>query len=278
MEIQEENRFRRWRGAILGLGLGLIYGLASQYVNTLLLPGIPLYQPPFGAALNVLLYTGLGLLLGGVAGWPESTAVGVVWGAILTSVAVEVTSYFTGDLDKNSAAAKFVLLLFLFLPVMGAAVPFLYLLRKAIDQMIETYKNKRSFLRAAPMVALLTAGMLALASINIIPADGRVVLPQMQAVLQGALRAGSTAALPAYLQPPDVKDFMQHTGASYQLEWTKTNLTRYMIPAPAVHSDQHSVAVAHFSDGWVLACLYVQPTQPTSECRVFIDYSKLGQE
>ena len=75
-----------------------------------------------------------------------------------------------------------------------------------------------------------------------------------------------------------MKGFLAHVGASYELEWTKRNLSRYMIPAPAVHGDEHSVAVAHFSDGWVLACLYVQPIQPTSECRVFIDYSKLGQE
>ena len=34
MEMQEENRFRRWRGVLLGIGLGLVYGLASQYANT----------------------------------------------------------------------------------------------------------------------------------------------------------------------------------------------------------------------------------------------------
>ena len=125
MEMQEENRFRRLRGVLLGIGLGLVYGLASQYVNTILLPGIPLYQPPLGAALNVALYAGLGFLLGLVTGWPESTPVGVVWGSILASIAVEITSYFTGDLDRNSAAAKFILLMFLFLPVAGAAAPFL---------------------------------------------------------------------------------------------------------------------------------------------------------
>ena len=143
-----------------------------------------------------MLYAGLGFLLGLVTGWPESTPVGVVWGSILASIAVEITSYFTGDLDRNSAAAKFILLMFLLLPVAGAAAPFLYLLRKAIDHMIETYKNGWLFLRAAPLPLLLAGGMLALASLNLIAPAGRTVLPQMHACCRARCRPGANPRCP----------------------------------------------------------------------------------
>ena len=44
-----DDRYRRWVGFILGGLLGLAYGVVSQLINRVAAPGVPLYQPPYGA-------------------------------------------------------------------------------------------------------------------------------------------------------------------------------------------------------------------------------------
>ena len=46
------KRHPRVFGLALGALLGLVYGLTSQTINRIILPGIPLYQPPLGPAGN----------------------------------------------------------------------------------------------------------------------------------------------------------------------------------------------------------------------------------
>ena len=50
-----KQTYRRCAGLILGALIGLAFGSVSQGVNSLFLPGIPLYQPPFGPIGNSLL-------------------------------------------------------------------------------------------------------------------------------------------------------------------------------------------------------------------------------
>ena len=49
---------------ILGVLLGLAYGLVSQLINRVALPGIPLHQPPLGAFGNIVASAAVGGLLG----------------------------------------------------------------------------------------------------------------------------------------------------------------------------------------------------------------------
>jgi len=66
-----KQTYRRWAGLILGALIGLAFGGVSQAVNLLFLPGIPLYQPPFGPDGNLLLALLTGALLGLICAWVE---------------------------------------------------------------------------------------------------------------------------------------------------------------------------------------------------------------
>ena len=46
--VMSIHNYRRLTGLLFGAGLGLMFGLTSQLTNRILLPGIPLYQPPLG--------------------------------------------------------------------------------------------------------------------------------------------------------------------------------------------------------------------------------------
>ena len=67
------HKYRRLTGLLFGAALGLMFGLTSQLTNRILLPGIPLYQPPLGPLGNILAMLLAGALLGAICAWPESS-------------------------------------------------------------------------------------------------------------------------------------------------------------------------------------------------------------
>ena len=70
------HKYRRLTGLLFGAALGLTFGLTSQLTNRILLPGIPLYQPPLGPLGNILASLLAGALLGAICAWPESSITG----------------------------------------------------------------------------------------------------------------------------------------------------------------------------------------------------------
>ena len=65
------DKARRVLGMIFGGGIGLLYGLVSQNVNSLYLPGVPLFFAPPGRAGSVILLALFGALMGLVVAWPS---------------------------------------------------------------------------------------------------------------------------------------------------------------------------------------------------------------
>ena len=66
------NRYRRMAGLLLGALMGLVFALVSQLGDWFALPGVPLYQPPFGLAGNIVMYTLGAASLGMLVAWPVS--------------------------------------------------------------------------------------------------------------------------------------------------------------------------------------------------------------
>ena len=118
MEEEEDKgsgAYRRLLGPVLGAALGLAFGLVSQYGNAVLVPAIPFYQPPFGAAGNFLLCVAVGAVLGLVAAWPKLAIIGTIAGCAAGALLVEIAIILAerGAMDASKATVT----LFTFLPI-----------------------------------------------------------------------------------------------------------------------------------------------------------------
>ena len=101
---------RRMVGFLVGLLFGLPYSLISEFVNSWMLPGIPLAEPPVGRVVTVLA-TSLALgLLGLIVAWEKDSFLGIIAGALFIVGAGSYLAY----INSGSSQAARILLLFIF--------------------------------------------------------------------------------------------------------------------------------------------------------------------
>ena len=132
-----ESATRRVFGLALGALLGLVYGLTSQTINRIILPGIPLYQPPLGPAGNALLIMLLGALLGMVAAWPTGSIAGTFAASTVAAGLLTFVSFLSVRLTEKNTSGMIVAALFILLPLIGLMVPLLGLFRWVVNKEME---------------------------------------------------------------------------------------------------------------------------------------------
>lgn len=258
----------RLSGLVLGALAGLAYGLLSQSINEMLLPGIPLAHYPFGPFGNCALAMVVGALVGIVCGWPLGSINGALAGALAITVALEVR----GVIINNLGIAQIATLDFAAVTLAGAAVVFFFaipvgmLLRWAIDSQFESRRPALSWARLKGPLALaaLACGTGALAYY---PADTRQALRDMNALIQQGLKAATVATLPGPLRNENkVIDFMLSASPRYTLEESDDPVLRRGLGwLSRVNS---VIIVARFEGGWTLVCLH-EPRDAPLECRSF---------
>lgn len=277
----------RLSGLALGALAGLAYGLLSQTINEMLLPGIPLAHYPFGALGNCALAAVIGALVGVVCAWPAGSINGALAGALTMTVALEAR----GVIINNLGIAQIARLDFAAVTLAGAAVllfftiPVALLLRWAIDSQFESRRPALSWprLRGPLALAALACGAGALAYY---PADTRLALRDMNTLIQRGLKAATVSALPEPLRNENkVIDFMLSASPRYTLEESEDPVLRrglgWLSRANSV------IVVARFEGGWTLVCLH-ERSGAAPECRSFrpnqsprvndIRAMRLGQE
>ena len=258
----------RLSGLLLGALMGLAYGLLSQSINEMLLPGVPLAHYPFGALGNCALAIGVGALIGILCGWPQGSINGALAGALAMTAALEAR----GVIINNLGIAQIARLDFAAITLAGAAVllfftiPVALLLRWAIDSQFESRRPALSWprLRGPLALAALACGAGALAYY---PGDTRHALRDMHALIQKGLKAASVAALPGPLRNENkVIDFMLSASPRYTLEESEDPVLRrglgWLSRANSV------IIVARFEGGWTLVCLH-ERSGAAPECRSF---------
>lgn len=248
--------YRRLAGLTLGAAMGLAFTGIWHGLDLVLLPGIPLYMPPFGAGGNILLGTGIGALLGLLCAWMEPSVPG-----ILLSAAVGAAFFLSGGMINHQrsallAAASAIGMIFLWLPFSAMAVLVMAPVRIAVNRLTDTRSEKplapeRLWL---PVVLVIAAGALGYAMVFKPPA--RTVILRTQDLLQQGLRANNPADLPTPLRGSGTKNFTINASPAYTLSWENQNLTRFAIPRPAGPDYLISVVVARFDNGWNVVCLY----------------------
>lgn len=251
--------YRRVAGLMLGALLGLVFGLVSQYINRLVLPGVPLYQPPWGPLGNTLLAALIGAGLGLIAAWPASSIHGTALASAVSAVVIAGGSVIQARPTGEAAAAAIALTgVMIVLPFWGLLVPLLAGLRWGASQQEEDHRDRRPFsvrLRSVVVLVLLVGLAAALA---LYPAERRVMLEATHDLLQAARVEG----LPGALRTPAAGPVSEHLAQPYTLAWEREGIERYRIPRPGRNFDLHAVVVARFVDGWNLVCLYVVPDEP----------------
>jgi hypothetical protein len=191
---------RRLLGPVLGAVLGLAFGLVSQYGNVVLVPGVPIYQPPFGAAGNLLLCVAVGAVLGLVTAWPKNAIIGVIAGCAASGLLVEIAIMLTEQdaLDVSKATVT----LFTFLPIAAMLALPVGIVRWALNKQEEARREGAPTWRRIPRPLLLVLIAAASGALLLYPARGRIVLPRMNAIVRAGLNAADRSALPATRSRP----------------------------------------------------------------------------
>jgi hypothetical protein len=254
---REKERLRT--GVLLGALLGFSYGLASQLINPIALPGIPLYQPPGGAVGNIILSTVMGTVLGVITCYPPSAALGILFGGLASLAGILIYMLIRlGGLGLGGALISSVLFS---VPLAWLTIPVLALLRWAAERQVEARRNGEPLLRRVRLPIVLAVVMLVLGAFELLPDQGREDLRRTNDLIQQGLQAASAAALPEPLRSPTMTEFPPGQKSGYRLEWTKYDLDRFMELRPPSNFDQHAAVIARFPDNYLLVCLYPTPKQ-----------------
>jgi hypothetical protein len=263
--------YRRWFSLALGTLTGFLYGLISQEINHLFMPGIPLYQPPLGPAGNIALAALAGAALGAVTGWMDSGGFSVLLSSLLGAGFMSAATLLSGQDASISFSHRLTAVAIIFVPTAGLLAPLLIFFRWLVTREETAYRDTQTgrplppFRRYyLPVALLLTASALGL--LDLYPAMGRAVTPRMHQLIQQGLE--SPGSLPAPFQPPDVESFAERARGPYTLQWAKDYENQFAIPRPAGDPADQSTVIARFDNGYLLVCMFPGKTG-TPTCRDF---------
>lgn len=265
------ERRKRWQArrrilaVLLGAGIGLILGAGTQFLNPIVLPGLPLFSPPFGAQANALVIVLVSLGIALATGWASASSVGVLWG-VLASVIVLLASLLL-QLDVTSTRGLFTAgaMVLVSLPLAGLLAVGIIAFRLILDAYLNAWKNETVWVRALLAVALMgVTGWIAVSGVYSL--NQRFALVRLNAALREAVAAPSPEALPDWLRSERAGNFLAYATPRYRLTPEDDPNNRYAIPRPANTQGQEALVVARFDGGWRLVCLFPWPTAEP-ECR-----------
>lgn len=264
------RRQRRTFGILLGALLGFTYTLISQGINLIALPDVPLYQPPFGFLGNVAFGTAWGGVLGLLCALPDSTTTGIVIASI-ASVLMTVIRTLIGI--SESTFELIIVGLVLGVPAAVIMSPIMVALRWLANTQVEL--RKQPFLTKdrtrGPLILLLLTGFLAVFSLY--NASARTLLVHMNRDIQSSLAAVRLDDLADEFQRLRSGDFLRDASQAYTLEWTESDLDRFIDLRPANNYEDHSAVITRFDNTNTLVCLY-----PTVDSRPNCAFRSVGSE
>jgi hypothetical protein len=277
------STYRKLFGLFILTTACIAYALVSQCANLLFIPGVPLFQPPFGAPGNILLAILIGAALGLLLGWSESGVVSVLLASLLGAFFIAIATLLTGEDETVTQAQKVTAVAIIYVPTAGALAPVFMLFRWLISREVSAYRDASHYPSASqdtknkllspcfqrfawPAAILLICAALGLTSLY--PKLARSVTPIMQVMIQQGLQSQTIQDLPVPLRPPDVKMFTTRARGTYTLQWDRDEHNQFAIPRPAGNFSEQSTVIARFEDGYLLACMFPSRMgQPT--CRDF---------
>ena len=255
---------RRILGLVFGLIVGLTYGLISRLANVLLLPGVPLYYPGPGLAIDILLSGLNGGLIGLIAAWPEDALPGILLSSLVGALTTTLYSLQgrSGGLEYYSGL--FVLLVMTFLPRAFIFLPIAGLTRWVLSIWANEFQGISFSVRrlALSLATLVLLGGIA-GILSLYPQFARQSLVQMNQLVLAGLEAANTGDLPQPLQA--VSGFMQAAQGGYSLELSD-NPDRLPIQRPiGPYGEQEYAVIVRFENGYRFGCVFT-PSYKNPAC------------
>jgi hypothetical protein len=135
-------------------------------------------------------------------------------------------------------------------------------LRWAINGLVDLRSHPTSSRERWRGPLILLALVAVVAAFSLYNAKARTLLLRMDAAVQAGLAANSADELPDELQALRNGSFLASASDAYTLEWTETDLDRFIDLRPAGNYGDHSAVLVRFDNGESLVCLY-----PTIDAR-----------
>jgi hypothetical protein len=244
--------------------MGLAYGLVSETINLIFLPGVPLFNPGPSPLGSIVLTTLGGGIIGLLAAWPEETLPGILLaslaGALLTVILT--LDSIGGGLD--AFAGTFVLLVMTFLPRAFLFLPMAALVRWVLGVWANELESVSFSVRKMALAALglmLVSGLAGLLSLY--PSFARQALLKTNALVQKGMQSQSVEGLTETLKPVD--GFLQGARGSYTLELSD-NPDILPVQRPiGPYGEQEYVVFVRFENGFRFGCAFT-PTHEDPSC------------
>ena len=250
-------------GVIFGMMLGLAYGVVSQWINSVLLPGIPLFIPPPGRFATFLVEVLGGGALGFLVTWPDEFIIGVLISAAAGTFFSSLITLQTETGNPESMFGTSVLLFLTFLPRVFILLPVVLLVRWVVyvwEQ--ETLYATYSFQRRLRSVLLLIVISLAAGILSLYPGDTRKSLTNLNELILAGRQAYSISSLPQPLQR--VSGFLQYSNSPFTLKLV-SNPDDIPVPRPTAGYNRDVTAIeVFFVNGFHFGCVYTPPNEQPS--------------
>lgn len=204
-------------GAGLGLALGLLYGLFSGYINSIVMSGIPLRVDTPTVLANTI-FAGLGALAAGyITAWPESSLKGILGGAGAIALFGVVRSLVNQAGEAQDFARALLVLIPSFLPSAALSLPITGLMRLGVNWYGDamSYTGRPRLLRLGRLgLGVLALGIFA-GSLALMSPDEQAAVRQVNTMLKNGLAATSEAGVPSPLR--SIANFRARAAEHYTL-------------------------------------------------------------
>lgn len=246
--------YRRRAGLLLGLLVAVMYGLVSQGVNRLALPGVPFVQPPADLVGNLLLILVSGAAIGLVCAAPEHSSDGVVRASAAAVLAV-VVQWLTANPPTSVNSLLTLSNLFGLGLLYIGAFPAMMLLRLAVDNQTEAL-DKPIWAWGRLRAPLSVLALVAVAgAFSIFPDHIRAGFSDLHALIRAGLSVHDPAGLPPALRAENgVSSFLDFASADYTLEQSSD----FELWSDLSLEDEvgNAILMARFPRGGIVACAY----------------------
>lgn len=255
-------------GTLMGAWLGFVYALASQAINWISLPGIPL-KPPQGDDITsyLLSYLAMGALLGLVSSLPHSTLGGVALGGGVSAFIVSLASLVEPSGVDNTIFRAFFLFTYTFLPLAVLLMPAAWVIRLALNAQQPDPDHPELWARRYLIPLVITLGIVVVGTFSLYSADEREAMRIVNTLVVNARNAQSVDALPGSLK--NVSGYLAGAQGRYALSYSD-DLENFMGPQPV--GDQLAVflVVVEFREtGLRFACVFQGGETVTPYCTNF---------
>lgn len=267
LDFSEVTRRRRILGFRLGIVVGLCFGFVAELLNLYLIPGVLLSSPPLGALGNFFLCGLFGAFIGWVVAYPHETFTGVSLGSLVCIAVTEFRAWITPGstpmlrMLMNPVLIFFVLLTFCLVVLLLS--PFMFLWRSSLEMQVENFVIPWWSWRKIRLILLLLGCTGFAGSYFILPNETRMIILQMDELVQNGVRSNRLDQLPVPLQNKTARDILAYTDEVYTIDImpavdTEDEVSNRSFFNRAGFSDRITLA-ARFRDGWSLICSYQSP-------------------